>query len=147
MLRAYYFEVLSNLEFLEVVDFSKLDGLKPDDAHFRFIVANIQNDIGFAVLFKEKPEESPDLLAFLNSRGKLEKNAEDKGPAYSNVLQAISFTVVKTELLKRLASIPSGELGMLANVMLKSRLYNIRQRFMIIKNKMDGLPGLKNLAR
>jgi hypothetical protein len=147
LLRAYYFEVVTNLEFLDSVDFDKLDGLALNSPPVKTLLSGIHNDLGFAILFKEDLDSSKDLLSFLGQKGRLEKSDEEGAPPYENVLQAVSFTVVKSETLKRLSALGDEEISVLTAIMLKKRLLNIRSRFLIVKRKMDELGPLKSLAR
>lgn len=66
---------------------------------------------------------------------------------YENVLQAISFTVVKIEVLRRLSGADEDEREYLNKISLEKRVVNIRERFLMIKNVMDRLEGVRELSR
>jgi hypothetical protein len=66
---------------------------------------------------------------------------------YENVLQAISFTVVKIEILQRLATFDSDELELLHPVLLEKRIVNIKERLIMIKSVMDTIDGIQELSR
>lgn len=80
-----------------------------------------------------------------NNNGK-EQNVKGK-IFYENILQAISFTVVKTQILRRLVQLTEEELNILNKILLEKRILNIYERFMMIKVKMDELNAIKSIAR
>lgn len=156
--RAYYFEVLGNIEILEIIDLGRFVKEKPNSPRLKALVSRLDNSIGASLLFDSQLDQKSDLFHLLEKTGGLDKGGEqDKndrpgpgnspGPVYENVLQAVSFTVVKTELLVRLTSFSDDELEILKEIQLKQRIAHLLERYRIIKRKMDGLQVLKKLAR
>lgn len=159
-LRAYYFEVVGNLELLDAVDFRKLASLDPTEAAFRGLIGRIETQIGLSILFSENLDPASDLFRLLKTKGRLDNRAGSilvtlKGrdepyrgkTLYESVLQAVSFTVIKTEVLRKISGFGEGERELLNRVLVRRRLVNIRERFLMIKRVMDGLEGIKELAR
>lgn len=52
LLRAYYLEVINNIEFLSVIDFSHFKNEKPNSIYLRSLLENIDVQIGATILFK-----------------------------------------------------------------------------------------------
>jgi hypothetical protein len=146
LLRAYYFEIVNDLEFLDSVDFSKIEGLPVNAPELRFVVSNIRTDMALSLLFKDEAA-SKELLGLMGQKGRLGKSDDDADADYENVLQAVSFTVMKTELLRRFSALPDGELSLLKPMQAWKRVQNIRARFRAIKGKLDGMASLQKLAR
>ncbi len=159
-LRAYYFEVINNLEMLDVVNASRFRAEKVNSPLMKALLARLDTKVGASILFAEGLEQGSELCAFLKAQGrirnpkgvitKLAKGREEPARGatfYENVLQAISFTVVKTEILRRLSAFADEELDMLNGVMLERRIANIRERYVMIKDKMDELKGIRELSR
>lgn len=159
-LRSYYFEVIGNVELLEALDFKKLGAVEVASPGFRKIIARIETEIGLSILFSDKIDPASGLFRLLTAKGKMENRGgallvSRKGKEtpyagkvlYESVLQAVSFTVVKTEVLKKLASFDSDEREFLRGILLRRRLLNIRERFIMIKNVMDSLEGIRELSR
>lgn len=159
-LRAYYFEVIGNVELLEALDFKRLGAADIAGPAFRKLIARIETEIGLSILFSENIDPASDLFRLLKIKGKMENrggellvNKKGKETAYAgkvlyeSVLQAVSFTVVKTEVLKKLASFDPDEKEFMRAILLRKRLLNLRERFIMIKNVMDGLEGIRELSR
>ncbi len=159
-LRAYYFEVIGNVELLDALDFKKLGAVDVNSPGFRKIVSRIETEIGLSILFSEKIDPASDLFRLLKTKGKMENRGgallvTRKGKEtpfagktlYESVLQAVSFTVVKTEVLKKLSAFDADEREFMKGILLRRRLLNIRERFVMIKNAMDALEGIRELSR
>jgi hypothetical protein len=117
LLKAYYFEVVNNIELLQVIRFDVFRNEKPNSLIVKSMIDKIETQLGAAVLFQENINDKTDLYKFLEDKGKI--NNKDQGIVqivkgkekqnkqnsfYENVLQAISFTVVKTEVLRKLTT-------------------------------------------
>jgi hypothetical protein len=156
-LRAYYLEVVNNLEFLQVLQFDSLKDLNPADPGVKMILANLQTEYGAAILFSDELKQNVSLYKFFRNRGALDNkenllntDKQGKNPrkfVYENILQAISFTVVKIQVLQRLSEFPQSLSGVTQPVLLGRRLYNISARFRMIKKKMETLDEIKDFAR
>lgn len=159
-LRAYYFEVINNLEMLGVVNASRFRTEKANSPLAKALVDRLETAIGSAILFSDELDESSELFRFLQGQGQvnnpnrmLQRYARGREESvrtksfYENILQAVSFTVVKVEMLRRLAGFSDAELEMLNGIMLERRIVNIRERFSMIKEKLDDLKGIKELSR
>ncbi|MBI9068579.1 MAG: hypothetical protein JEZ09_14885, partial [Salinivirgaceae bacterium] len=66
---------------------------------------------------------------------------------YENILQAISFVVVKTRLIENYSTLSDEEIVILKPIKLNTRLINIFQRLIMIKTILDKLPEVKEMAR
>jgi hypothetical protein len=157
-LRAYYLEVVNNLEFLQVVDLESLKDLSPSDHGVKMVLSNLQTEYGAAILFSEEFKHNVSLFKFFRNRGALDNkdnminNTQKAGSAprkyvYENILQAIGFTVVKIQVLKRLSTFPDSLKGITQPIQLGRRLYNISARFRMIKKKLESLDEIKDFAR
>lgn len=159
-LRAYYFEVIGNLELLDAIDLKKVASLEPTAPAFRKLIARIETEIGLSILFSENLDPVSGLYRLLKTKGRMDnrggallvsrKGRDEPFPGkalYESVLQAISFTVVKTEVLRKLASFDEDERELANRILLRRRLVNIRERFLMIKNVMDGFEGIRDLSR
>ncbi len=159
-LRAYYFEVVNNLEMLDIVNASRFRAEKPNSPLVKALVSRLETTMGAAILFGDEPEEGSQLFGFLKAQGRVantggmvrrwsggREETVKSGSFYENILQAVSFTVVKVEILRRLTAFSDEELAMLNGVMLERRIVNIKARFGMIKEKLDGLKGIRELAR
>jgi len=145
LLRAYYFEAVADLEFLDALDGDRLAGLPVNAPEIRFVVRNLRTDMGLSVLFKDEAA-SKELMSLIGQTGKLGRD-EDGDTDYENILQAVSFTVMKTEMLRRFSSLSDEELALLKPMQAWRRIQNIRARFRLVKAKLDGIGSLKKLAR
>lgn len=159
-LRAYYFEVVNNLELLSVVNAKKLSALPVNSPVFRGIIERVETQVGATIVFSDEIDPASELFALLGKKGRMENKRRmldtfQKGVdaryagkvLYENVLQAISFTVVKTEILRRLSRFSDGELDCLNHILLERRVANIRERFSMIKAKLDELEGIREISR
>jgi hypothetical protein len=115
-------------------------------------------EIGLSLLFSE--DEDSRVFEFLKTRGKIDnangaivalrggKEVSGAGKAvYENVLQAVSFTVQKTEFLRKLAHAGDDELSFYNRLMIERRLVNLRERYAMIKRVMDSMEGVREMAR
>ena len=159
-LRAYYFEVLHNIELLNTIDIKKFKTQSVNSPLFQKFVRRLDTQIGATILFTEDLDTGSDLYKLLKTKGRIiNKNKQlvinQKGIdipysgtiLYENVLQAISFTVVKIEILQRLAAFESDELEYLHPVLLEKRIVNIKERLVMIKTVMDTIDGIQELSR
>ena len=121
-LRAYYFEVINNLELLNVINITKFRTIDISSSLFQKFIARLDTQIGATILFSEDIDTGSNLYKLLKTKGRIENKNKvitiyQKGKEvnctgkilYENVLQAISFTVVKIEVLRRLSALDSDE--------------------------------------
>lgn len=158
-LRAYYFEVITNIEILNCLNSKKLNTVPVNGVIFKSFINKFETQIGLSLLFTEE-QERQSLYNFLKIKGRINNTnnkivkyhngkeiQETKKVIYENVLQAISFTVIKIEFLKRFCQLSDEELEMYNKLQIEKRIVNIKERLIMIKNVMDGLDGIKELAR
>ncbi|PLX11790.1 MAG: hypothetical protein C0597_14535 [Marinilabiliales bacterium] len=159
-LRLLYLEVLGNLEILNVIDFKAYKTLKPNDPNIKSLIKLLCTNVSEAIFYKEDDTKNAGLYEKLRKQGqvknrerklmKLEDGQERlvKGKfIYENVLQAISFTVVKIDLLRELSNLKDEELEILKPIKIDVRLLNINQRLLMIKSSLDKMPEVKEMAR
>ena len=159
-LRLLYLEILGNLEILNVIDFKAYKSLKPNDPNIKSLIKLLSTNVSEAIFYKEDDTKNAGLYEKLRKQGqvknkerklmKLEDGQERlvKGKfIYENVLQAISFTVVKINLLRELSNLKDEELEILKPIKVDVRLLNINQRLLMIKSSLDKMPEVKEMAR
>jgi hypothetical protein len=160
ILRAYYLEVLDNLEMLAVVDLARLGREKANSEAVRFVVSHLRTGIGAAILLAEGVDEQSRLYRFLRDQGRIRNSKRlmlrsegglevpvTGASFYENILQAVSFTVVKTEALRRISAFSDTQLALCRDIRVERRLTNILERSRMIKEKLDDLPGVREMAR
>ena len=160
-LRLLYIEVLNNLEILKTVNFDKFDKIELNDIKVKTLFHLLQTEISESVFYKNDDNPNNEIYERLKKRGKVSNKGkelmqstvtgEDKkvtrGFIYENILQAISFVVTKITLLRRYSLLSETELSIVKPIRLKTRLININQRLLMIKNVMDGMDEIKEMAR
>ena len=160
-LRLLYIEIVNNLEVLKTVNFDKFSNTKANDPQIKTILKLLQTDILESVFYKSDENKNIELYEKLRKRGKISNKGQeliktsDKGDevktkssfVYENILQAISFVVTKIEVMKKYSVLSNEELAIVRNMNLKTRLVNINQRLLMIKNVMDGFEEIKEMAR
>lgn len=159
-LRAYYFEVLHNIELLNTIDCKRFKTLSVNAPVFHKLIMRLDTQIGATILFTEEIDKNSDLYKLLKTKGRIQNKSKmlvtnQKGIEtnyagkilYENILQAISFTVVKIELLQRLSEFDTEEMSYLQPILLERRVANIKERLLMIKTVMDQIDGIQELAR
>ena len=159
-LRLLYLEVLRNIEILNVIDFKAYKALNPNDPNIKSLIKLLETSVAEAIFYKEDNTKNANLYEKLRKQGqvknkerklmKLEDGQERlvKGKfIYENVLQAISFVVVKIDLLRELSELKNEELEILKPIKIDVRLLNINQRLLMIKSSLDKMPEVKEMAR
>jgi hypothetical protein len=131
-LRAYYLEVKNNLELLQLLKDDALTGKSPADPGFLAFIGRLQTQVGASLLFdQDKKTASGKVFARLQNQ--------------THLLLDISYTVTKIELLKRIAEFSGGELELIRNVKLQTRLDNISSRLRTIIATLAEVEGIKEL--
>ncbi|HNV51282.1 MAG TPA: hypothetical protein PLH91_09040 [Tenuifilaceae bacterium] len=160
-LRLLYIEIVNNLEVLKTVNFDKFSNTKANDPKIKTIIKLLQTDILESVFYKSDENKNIELYEKLRKRGKINNKGQEliktsnKGDeikakssfVYENILQAISFVVTKIEVMRKYSTLTNEELAIVKNMNLKTRLININQRLLMIKNVMDGFDEIKEMAR
>jgi hypothetical protein len=159
-LRLLYLEVLRNIEILNVIDFKAYKSLNPNDPNIKSLIKLLETSVAEAIFYKEDNTKNANLYEKLRKQGqvknkerklmKLEDGQERlvKGKfIYENVLQAISFVVVKIDLLRELTELKNEELEILKPIKIDVRLLNINQRLLMIKSSLDKMSEVKEMAR
>ena len=155
-LRLLYLEVLGNLEILN----KAYKDLKPNEPNVKSLTRLLSTNVSEAIFYKEDDTKNANLYEKLRKQGqvknkerklvKLEDGQERlvKGKfIYENILQAISFVVVKINLLRELSKLKDEELEILKPIKIDIRLLNINQRLLMIKSLLDKMPEVKEMAR
>jgi hypothetical protein len=148
LLRAYYMEVVSNLDFLATIDLTKVSGYKIASNEFRFILSNLQTTIAASIIFCETRAEK-DAFSKLQKGGERDvlpesKNAIDR---YKNILQAVSFTIDKIETLRKVNAVKQSLIHVYTNLRMVQRLEFIINRLEVIKAFLKTLPEITDIAR
>ncbi len=160
-LRLLYIEIVNNIEVLKTVNFDKFSNTKANDSQIKTIIKLLQTDILESVFYKSDENKNIELYEKLRKRGKISNRGQEliktsyKGDevkakssfVYENILQAISFVVTKIEVMRKYSTLTNEELAIVKNMNLKTRLININQRLLMIKNVMDGFDEIKEMAR
>lgn len=160
-LRLLYIEIVNNLEVLKTVNFDKFSNTKVNDPQIKTIIKLLQTDILESVFYKSDENKNIELYEKLRKRGKISNRGQElvktsnKGDeikakssfVYENILQAISFVVTKIEIMRKCSTLTNEELAIVKNMNLKTRLININQRLLMIKNVMDRFDEIKEMAR
>ena len=160
-LRLLYIEIVNNLEVLKTVNFDKFSSTKANDSQIKTIIKLLQTDILESVFYKSDENKNIELYEKLRKRGKISNKGQEliktsnKGDeikakssfVYENILQAISFVVTKIEIMRKYSTLTNEELAIVKNMNLKTRLININQRLLMIKNVMDGFDEIREMAR
>ena len=148
-LRAYYFEVISNLEILKCINLDSLSTIPVNTPAIKGIIDNLETEVGLSLLFKEKPNH--DLNKFFKCEGKIEYKKESdqdlEEEKDENILKAISFVVTKIVVLKKIANLNDNQIKKYKKLRIGVRIKNINERLRMIKEKMDGLPEIEDLIK
>ena len=136
LLRAYHFELVQNLDLLELVDSAALKGAGVDDPAFAAIVGGLETEIALSILFSDTAP-CREAFALLEAAGELEETPEEGGVAAKvrkSALQAMLFTVRKTGALRRAASLRPMSLA--REPRLTVRMGNVKQHFEFIEARL-----------
>jgi hypothetical protein len=160
-LRLLYIEVIGNIEILKTVNFEKFDKVALNDAKIKTLFHLLRTDIAESIFYKNDDNPNNELYERLKKRGKVlnksrelvqnAANGDDKKVSgsfiYENILQAISFVVTKIDLLRKYSQLTEDDLNIFRPLKIKTRLININQRLVMIKNVMDTMDEIKEMAR
>ncbi len=159
-LRVLYLEVVGNLEVLQTINFSEFDSVKVNHPKLQSLLRMLQTDVAEGVFYKEQAAPNAQLYEKLRKQGQVKnrnqsllamvngvEKSSDKRFIYENILQAISFVVLKVNLLRKLSSLTEDELSIVKSMKVKVRLININQRLLMIKSVMDKMEEIKEMAR
>lgn len=159
-LRLLYIEVLDNIEVLNTIDFKKYNSIPPNHPNIKSLVLLLQTEISEAIFYKDEEHHNVTLYEKLKKQGQvknrdkklvkteqgIDKNVKGRF-IYENILQAISFVVVKINIIEKLSCLDDNEVEILKPIKLDSRLINIFQRLLMIKSILDKMPEVKEMAR
>lgn len=160
-LRLLYLEVLFNMEILNTIEFKNLKDVLPNDIKVKVVIDLLETSIAEGIFYKNEDSADVDIYKSLEKKGKLdnvhkqlyilEKGIEKQvqnNHIYINVLQAISFIVMKIKILQRLSELKDEELSeVVKSLKLDIRLININQRLLMIKQTMDKFDEVKSMSR
>jgi len=159
-LRVLYLETIGNIEVLKTINFSEFDSLKPNDAKVKSLLSLLQTEVAEGVFYKEQVSPNIQLYEKLKKQGQVKnrnqtlmvmvngvERSSSKLFVYENILQAISFVVSKTELLRKLSHLSDEDQVIVKSLNIKTRLININQRLVMIKSVMDKMDEIKEMAR
>jgi hypothetical protein len=145
---------------LNTINFKSYNNISPNHANVKSLIDLLQTEIAEAIFYKGEESPNVNLYDKLKKQGQV-KNRENKQVKtdqgidrivkrkfiYENILQAISFVVVKTRLIEKFSKLSDEELSILKPIKIDSRLINSYQRFLMIKIILDKLPEVKEMAR
>jgi len=107
MLRAYYFEVSSNLDLLETIDLGRLNDHTVNTCAIKSLVKNLEIQIASTILFPDD-KISRQLFELFNKEKPVEETDEtDEAKTVKKnrtIMQSIVFTIRKITLLQKLSS-------------------------------------------
>ena len=162
LLRLIYLEVINNLEVLKTIDFDRLSSLLANDIQVKQLTTLLQTDMMEVVFYISNDAENKEIYQLMLKRGKI-KNKENalvkihsdgrekvfpgKSFIYENIVQAFSFVFTKIEILRKLSALDAQGIQPIKKLYLKSRFININQRFLMIKNVMEGFEEIKDMRR
>lgn len=160
-LRLIYIEIINNLEVLKTINFDVYDKIVLNDPKVKTLFHLLRTDISESIFYKNDESPNSELYERLKKRGKVMNKGKElvkntaKGDEkkvlgsfiYENILQAISFVITKTDLLRKYSDLTNDELLIFKPMRIKTRLINIQQRLLMIKNVMDGMEEIKEMAR
>ena len=159
-LRVLYLEVVGNLEVLQTINFSEFDSLTVNHPKVKSLLSLLNTEVAEGVFYKEQASPNLQLYEKLRKQGQVKnrnqsllamvngvEKSSDKRFIYENILQAISFVVLKMELLRKLSNLSDDELTIVKLMKVKVRLININQRLLMIKSVMDKMEEIKEMAR
>jgi hypothetical protein len=148
LLRAYYMEVSANLGFLNAIRMDQVSSYTYDSPELHYILANLQITIAASILFSETDAEKAAFKDFQSSPPmNVTEDPEEKTVKYSNILQAISFTVEKIGTLQIVLDSDPTVHKIYKKLMIRKRVSNIKERLEIIRNYLKKLPEVQDIAR
>ena len=139
LLRAYFFEVNTNIELLKVIDIKKLKTLKVNSPSVFSIAKNLEIQIAASIVFSDDaaPKE---LFEFLSRKGNVKETGEEaanQNEQNKTVLQAIDFTLRKIIILQKLSTFKGEEGENIVNTLrLKTRVENIWENLAFVRSKL-----------
>ncbi|GHV79286.1 hypothetical protein AGMMS49944_10770 [Spirochaetia bacterium] len=145
-LRAYYFELSSNLELLKVINKDALSDTEVTSTAFSSIVQKLETAIAASILFGDHTDTGNSIYHLFAAKRKIQnpfKNLmrftssgeDDTVDAEINesVINAMHFTVQKIQVLQKLSTCDESAKDLLNGIRLKVRLDNIEQRLITIR--------------
>jgi hypothetical protein len=64
-----------------------------------------------------------------------------------NILDAVSYTLIKIEFLQKLSTLTNEEKGILQGIKLVTRIENLKKRLAAVKIILHGLGGISGIAK
>jgi hypothetical protein len=141
MLRAYYFEVCTNLELLAVIDSKKFKALSYNSPSVFSIVKNLEIQIAAAIVLSES-DTAKELFDLLKTTEipEIKENNNKIIKVKKKLLPAIDFTLRKITLLQKLSSFQGEkETSVIKKLCLEVRTKNIIRHLRAIKYTLDHL--------
>ena len=160
-LRLLYLEVINNLEVFSTIDLDQFTSAQANAPEVQTLMKLVQTEIAEGVFYKGGENANQQLYERLKKRGQIKNRDKqsvtnnkqgdevkvNKSYTYENILQAISFVVTKIEVMRKYAELSDDELKVMKTIRLRSRLINIHQRLRMIKNSLDQMDEVKEMAR
>jgi len=151
LLRAYYFEIITNLELLNVINMEAVKKLSINSPSVYSLFQNLEIQIGASIVFSDDniPRE---VFDFLYRKGSIKetndeacKAAQKSKTTNKTVLQAIDFTLRKITVLQKLASFrEETDEKVIDTLRLKIRVENIIEHLEFIKKNLLELNKTEN---
>lgn len=159
-LRLLYIEVLNNLEILRTISYENFTDIKANDEKLVTLLKLLQTEFLESIFYKSSENPDVELYRKLKRRGRVrnvkkeliatnrcgEEVSIDGAYINENVLKAISFVVTKIALLKKYTQLSDQEIEILKPVLIKTRIINIEQRLIMIKNVMGRFDEIREMA-
>jgi hypothetical protein len=144
LLRSYFIEVANNLDLLACLDKEALKKSAVTSPAFAAVVSRLETRIAEVILTDENAARDGGLYDVL-------KGAESSGEAqtgivYANVLEAVSFTVTKINLLRKLSTLTGEESALLHGLNLAPRVEHLNKRLRMVKTTLRGLGGVTGIS-
>ena len=150
LLRSYYFEIVTNLELLSVINKEALGKLSVNSPAVCSVFQNLEIQIGAFIVFSDDAA-AKNLYEFLDSKGVVKETDEDaadtksQGNRKKTTLQAVDFTLRKITVLQKLSAFKGETDKDILNAMrLKIRVENITEHLLFIRKKLEEFDKKEN---
>ena len=148
MLRAYYIEVRGNLDLLGSLSKTALKDHAVNSPAFSAIVNRLETRIAEAILTDDETARENGLFQILQTTNAVSSESSGEvsaGVTYRNVLEAVSFTLVKITILRKLSSLTDEEKTILHGIRLARRVENLKTRLESVLKTLRSLGGVTGI--
>jgi len=148
MLRAYYIEVRGNLDLLGSLSKTALKDHAVNSPAFSAIVNRLETRIAEAILTDDETARENGLFRILQTTNAVSSESSGEvsaGVTYRNVLEAVSFTLVKITVMRKLSSLTDEEKTILHGIRLARRVENLKTRLESVLKTLRSLGGVTGI--